>query len=309
MRRILIFIGSAVALASPRPADACSRSSCFGGYFTPASGSTVPANTPALFWRPLHGLTTYNPTLVTLTTSSNISLAFTLTLVGPLGYVTQYDHVIVPEQPLVEGTTYTLTDSNVCSSDMIEGPSVTFQAGPAAPMPTELGTLSLTFAGIAPLVVTTSSGSCTAEVEAARTVVTLTLAADALPWRDALHFETLVDGRPWTELNLLTTPPGSSSQGRGRDLLFRICHTDDPGVVPGLDGNPHEVSMRATLPGSDVALTTPALSFQLECPAEPDPVEPVTADGGCSTTTGTSPWLVLLIGLGLRRRGSRAMCG
>jgi uncharacterized protein (TIGR03382 family) len=89
-------------------------------------------------------------------------------------------------------------------------------------------------------------------------------------------------------------------------FVYRICESDFPEALGGVDGGVHAVSIRATLPGSDLSLTTPAVTFQLECPGEPlDPNPDAvtdTVDGGCSTTAATSPWLVLLVGFGLRRR-------
>jgi hypothetical protein len=51
MRLISILVVAVAAVAVPDPADACSLT-CWDGYFTPGDAAIVPANLPALHWRP-----------------------------------------------------------------------------------------------------------------------------------------------------------------------------------------------------------------------------------------------------------------
>src|SRR5262245_28588220 len=126
MRLILILLVVATtAVVHSSTADACSSGACFGGFLVPGSGANVPANLPGIRWYPMRGFDgDADPAKVTLTTVGNpeVALAFTLTR----GY-------LVPDQPLLAGTSYIVRDHNVCLG--AAGPSATFTVGPAAPLP------------------------------------------------------------------------------------------------------------------------------------------------------------------------------
>lgn len=284
-------------------AAACSAPACMPPAFTPSEASTVPSNLPAIYWRPMGG--SYDPVddvqQVTLTTAADPStpLAFTATKAGD-GYL------LVTDEPLAASTSYVLTDNNTCDPGFPSTPPTrTFQTGSAAPLPTSLGALLHTSIR-GPLDVWTSSGSCTTPVDAAYVAISLSLAPDAMPWRNALHLETLVDGVHWGDaLDVLT----GTDPVRLVDTIYRVCATTDQGASPGVDGAMHEVVVRATLPGSTLSLTTAPITIQLACesdPDEPDPMHPPEheSSGGCAATRSGSAALVLLVlaVVALRRR-------
>jgi hypothetical protein len=222
--------------------------------------------------------------------------------------VNQRDYVLVPNQPLAENTSYLLDDKNTCTNFPILGPKVTFQTSAVAPMPTALGNLIVTAGGVGSLDAVTSSGSCTSSILVDRVMVTLDFAPDARPWREVLHFETLVDDRVWNGNPTGNyVAPGTSGHGRGVDMVFRVCESHDPGVgIPGVGPGPHTVAMRARLPGTTMEWMTEPVSIQLECNVVPqrDVDTPVVQldNNGCSTTESPS-WLVLaLIALARRKR-------
>lgn len=310
MRRAAALVVTAAAvMCQPRISAACSPPRCGPGYFVPATSSTVPANIPALSWR---SQSTYentgprDPSLVKLTTTADPTtpLPFTATLVRSTPFYSDWQLLL--GQPLVEGTSYTATDSNVCPSPFHPSPVSTFSVGPASPLPTQLGALTVAPSEVGVLDLGTGSGRCEWPVDATSAKIQLELSADALPWRDALHFETLVDGLPWIngDLGALYPAPGSNGQGRGIDLLFRWCYTDDLGVVSGLGPGVHSVAMRATLPGTNVLLVTPPISISFECPPPrvgaditdvvPEPAEQTGC--GCATSDA-SPIAPLLLAL------------
>ena len=314
MRRlaVIVVVASALHASHARRADACSPPPCFAGHFVPKTGTTVPANTPALYWQPIQsgGSPIANASLVSLvaTNAPATKLAFTATPIGMTG-----SYLLIPDQMLAAGTSYMLDDGNMCSfNQQNTQPMSTFTVAAAAAMPTELGSLTLSAGNVAPMDVFTSSGSCFTEITASSAIVTLELSASALPWRDALFFETLVDGQVWSLGNPLSpTPPGENGKGRGIELLWRRCHTDDPLAANGVSEGMHTVAMRVTLPGSTLSLTTAPVTFELTCP--PDAVTPdntdVVDDGprsGCGCRSSDAPssiWLAAL--LLVRRRSAR----
>jgi MYXO-CTERM domain-containing protein len=322
VRTVSIAVAAGVALAwQPRPTEACSPPSCQQGFIVPATDSTVPANIPALYWRSLFASMNMagDPTGLTLATTSDpgTHLPFTTMVIPPTSpYPYRTDALVIPDQPLAEGTSYVLSDANACDDRFpVQAPMSTFHVGPAAPLPTELGTLTIGTSDAAELELATISGACTAPVQTVTAPVTLTLAMEAMPWRDALHLETYVDGVKWYQGNTVgqPMPPGSNGKGRGLDLVFTICHRDDLYTYEGLTPGVHLITMRATLPGSNLMVETPPASVQLECP--PDAIhadvtevdEPGSGETGCGchTSDARSAGSLLLAFLTLLRRRRR----
>jgi MYXO-CTERM domain-containing protein len=326
-RRAAIVASSALAAAAvlvgaPRSADACSASCVDSGFFVPGEGATVPANVPGLYWRPRYdSLEPVAPSSVTLSTAADpgTPLAFTAT------ELSSHNYLLVPDAPLVEGTTYLLTDATAC---MFGGggnpsPTVTFTVGPTAPMPTTIGTLAVTDLPVRTDAVASAGGSCSLDAVVASAAVAIDYVAvpSAAPWRDVLHFQTYVDGRPWNgRASILGTfAPGASWVGRGFDRLITVCRVDDPfgdenQVGPQLAEGPHQVEMRATLPGTSLAFSTGARTVTLACPTVLPPDGDAGLDGGsgetgegggcCSSTThpGAAAGLAFAVSAWLARR-------
>jgi uncharacterized protein (TIGR03382 family) len=306
--RTILFLAAAAALVVAAPADseACSQAPCRPGFFTPGNGATVPANLPAIHWRPTLGFdnTNIDPSKVVLARASapSASLPFTATRRSDGSYV------LVPQQPLMAGTAYVLTDQTTCAGTTV-GPTATFQVVAAAPLPTELGALAETASTAGLLQVASAGGACSAEVDAHQVGIELQLGAGVMSWRDVLHFETLVDGAVWSASRSAPeeVPPGASWRGRGVDLLYRACKTEDESVSEGLAEGSHEVVMRATLPGSTTVVQSSPLTVEIDCAHEwPDKHE----DGGCDAGGGGGSgwvWLGSIAAIiGVRRRSARA---
>ena len=309
--RSILFLAAVTSLvaAAPSVADACSPPPCWPSFFTPGNGTTVPANLPAIHWRPGSGFGTgpSDPSKVVLVNAAapNRALPFTATKLPDGAYA------IVPDRPLTAGSTYVITDQTICGTMPMTS---MFQVTAAAPLPTELGALAETENLIGPLQLASSGGACSAEVDAHRIGIELQLVAAASAWRDVLHFETLVDGQVWTASRSAPSvvPPGASWSGRGIDLLYRVCKTADDSVSEGLATGAHEVVLRATLPGSTTVVESSPLAVDIECTGDvvPDPDGDKDGDGGCDAGgSGSSSWLLLgaLAALvGLRRRTARS---
>jgi uncharacterized protein (TIGR03382 family) len=303
MRLVSLLLISLSVLVSSRPADACSPPMCWPGAFLPGDATTIPSNAPGLYWRPSRaGIAPSTLSTVRLTTTMAPTTALSFTATPLAGG----DYVIVPDAPLVEGTSYVLEDLATCGGTA--GPRVTFTAGPSAPLPASLGTMWTDPHGTRlDLEIATSAGSCSMTVDAETFGIGVTPSTDATPWMALLLFETVVDGQPWQIQESINYEPGpgESWKGRGRDLLFRICTPDTAASYTGMSSGGHAVAFRASLPGGQ-PLATPALGVELMCDPDPDP-KPVPLpedDGGCSSTTPTS-WAVILFAFAALRRRRR----
>ena len=276
---ILLMLG-----ADAETAEACSPPQCWPGSFTPAQAASVPANLPAFHWQPTLSFDgkVSDPSKVSLKTAAGDEIPITGTPI-PNG-----DWVFAIDQALVAGTTYVLTDLNLCAGDQL-GPTATFTADVAAPLPTDLGTLVASDHRIAAFEVGTSSGSCSASIDGDQVLIDLVASATAEPWRDVLMVETLVDGGPWrpqTSINF-SQPPGTSWRGRGADRVYTTCFANDPSAFTGTTEGAHEVTMRATLPGGTTAWTA-SVPIELSCnPFPPDECEgALLPHGGCEDDHG-----------------------
>jgi uncharacterized protein (TIGR03382 family) len=308
MRTLAIAVAlSAGGLVAPTTADACSAPVCWPGFFTPDTGAQVPANTPGFYWRPMRDFSgaVADPSQVKLTagTAPATALPMTATALSDGGYL------LVPQQPLAPQTTYFLVDQNTCN-EVTTGPSVSFSVTAAAPEPSYLGELHTRDVMLGALDVATPSGSCSAEVAAYQVPIDLAITFESLPWVDVLLFETIVDGAVWSAASSINVQvaPGASWQGRATDLLYRTCHSDDPYAQQGLSAGPHQVMMRARLPGSTIVATSDTITVELWCPGEEGGDADGPGGGGCSATrshTFAWPLLALLALVSLRRRRTR----
>jgi hypothetical protein len=313
--RVLLGLTAAgsVFAATPRIADACSAPACWPGAMTPVGASTVPSNLPGIFWRPQNAGSgeASDPSMVVLATAADpdTPLPFTATAIGDSSFV------LVPTDPLIENTTYVVTDNNECPNSVgTEGPTTSFQVGPQATLPIVLGTLQVTSDAVEMIDVATTSGSCSAPILAHRIGITPDLIFEAIPWTDVFHFETYVDGQLWQRTDSLPKPISL----RGTWQVYRTCQSDDPLASPGLAAGPHTVTVKATIPGTTTELWSDPLTVALYCPGEePDDgdgdgggggLTDGDDDGGCQVGgTSASLWLVLgAIGLVARRRKARA---
>jgi MYXO-CTERM domain-containing protein len=307
MRRLLLTVPCALlAVPSPR-AEACSQSPCWGRQFFPEPSTTVPANLPGFVWQPSREPSAADPNQVVLMRGGNgTPLPFTATARADGTFL------ITPSDALAEGG-YHLSDTNQCLGG--GGPISTFTLGPAAPLPMQLGTLGARDIQRGSLEVVTSKGSCNEVIDAAYVDISIRLAADAQPWAEALQYETLVDGKPYRAANDAgqLIPLGASWIGRGSDRILTRCDSAAPdGTFSGVEPGTHEIAMRATLPGTQVMLTSPSIVVDIQCNVAcgdggfggHDDHPHDHFEGGCSTSGGTSGvlGLALLALIGTTRR-------
>lgn len=312
MRPVLLAVAATVVASavSARPADACSPPPCWPGFFLPGDTTNLPANAPGFLWRPMSstsGGPAIDPANVTIYIEGadpTATLPFTAT---PLD---GGDYLLVPAQPLVEGTTYLLVDATECW-DGSTGPMAAITAGAPAPLPQALGALVVFNPQVDTLTVATASGTCDTDVTAAMVSVQLAPSTDAVPWLDVLELDTLVDGQPWHALRTEngSIPPGESWAGRGWDVIYSVCESSDPNVSHGTTEGRHTVTMRATIPGADGVIVATSDPFELDCGSIGDPPDDPPIDDGAACNAGASSggagWLVTIalgFGFSVRRR-------
>lgn len=264
----------------------------------------MPANVPGLYWRPMSGFgASAKPENVVLENTAAPGVVIALTA----RQLANGDYLLVPSTPLAAGGRYRLTDLSTCAQTQDRGPQVVFQVGPEAPLPSSLGALSAAAVGVTEMNLATTSGSCFSQATVAQSSIELVPASAAAPWLDALHFETLVDGKPWhffTSIGVQPAP-GTTPVGRARDRVFEVCASADPHVGEGLAAGTHVVTMQATLPGTTQVMMSESVEVKLSC-AE---AQPEGEMGGCSAGGPDAAGGAVLALLGLIRRRARGSAG
>jgi hypothetical protein len=233
---------------APRLADACSAAPP-RAWFAPANRATIPNNAPALVWS---GRDPAGPALP----------AFDLAVEAE-GELWLYR----PNKPFVPGVAYTVTFAD-------GSPNSTFTAGPSSPLPATVGTLSVASVKRQKLVVKTSSGSCTNEIDAAVANVTFEPSAELRPWLPVARVTALVDGVVFVAPaygTVLTPPPAPStfSETRSLDKIFTSCGAtnalDDRGVAEGH----HTLTITAHVAGASTDPKPVSIEFDLSCDGQP----------------------------------------
>jgi hypothetical protein len=192
---------------------------------------------------------------------------------------------IVPEAELVAGETCVIgSDGPRCDGSYGDPMRMELRTGRAelgigasTPLPSAFGTLRAEAATTHPIWPTDdrceATDVCGIEVEA-------DLHVDTAPWVHALVFETLVDGRPWR--------PDAEVE-HGTQVVF--------------GSGTHSVTMRASLPGTDIVLESDPVMIDVRCGAG-------DAAGGCGVLGKPAArnrlGLFLLAVLGVTRLVSRA---
>lgn len=188
-----------------------------------------------------------------------------------------------PRAPLVASTRYRLSTGMLCPLSP-GAPSREFRtAATASPLPTTLGTLQATSPESANIQHGGFQGGiCAYSANATVAMVTVNLAAEAMPWSAMLVYEARVDGTPYVGQvafgSPLTRPqPGATHHGRGRALLATVCgpstnplHAGHPvDRTQGLSEGDHTVVFRARIAGTDTVVETAPVTVTLRCPSVP----------------------------------------
>jgi hypothetical protein len=233
---------------------ACTPISCFEGEFIPHDGGVVPANAPALAWRPpSYRNSPLRPAvhLIRLDTHEQVEVAV-------LG---DSDTALLELRPvsLIEGVRYRLeTDADGCTTAPAE-----FEVVEATPLPTNLGMPAVADSALEDIRVWTNSGTCYAPLPVTRLSIELGQTAAGDAWADLLVYRAIVDDQPWT-------PSLEHRLTSSTALVFSRCPPQpgqqiDPGIQErGLALGEHTFRFEADLPGA-MSVSSTELSCELAC--------------------------------------------
>lgn len=328
----MLLLGMGVLV--PSSAHACVAPNCMLGvrFPLPEDGGVVPANVPGLVTVPPL-LESVEPSTVRLLLPDGTQVPATVTAGA---HQTQ---VLVPEAPLVPGTTYRIEAKGACQLQPTQTESATFTAGPALPLPTTAGTLTVDPPSQGRFNVYGDSSCGDRQVEGNFTTLRFTPSPELVPFLPWVHWTVEVDGEPWSyaKHSGLTSSGEENLESRRyeyhRHLLF--LHTfcayvgcADSYQRPPIDSLPpgrHRATLKATLEHANLTLPPVSVDFELGCAAqaantgapwaygcadggpeidggpvtEAPPPEPVDTKKGCSQAGGGLTVLGLLATLRL----------
>jgi|GEM_PF-3036798 len=318
----------------PSPAHACVAPNCLVGvrFPLPEDGGVVPANVPGLVAVPPL-LENVDPSTVRLLLPDGTQVPATVT---PGAHQTQ---VLVPDEPLVSGTTYRIEATGVCQHQPPQPEFTTFTAGPTLPLPTTTGTLTVAppSQGVFNLYGDSSCGE--RQVEGNFTTLRFTPSPELVPFLPWVHWTVEVDGEPWSyaKHSGLTATGEENFEPRryqyNRQLLFLFTFCDYVGCadsyhqppIDSLSPGRHRATLKATLEHANLTLPPLSVDFELHCSAnaanvgtsrgggcsdggtefdggtvsEPPPPAPVDSKKGCTQAGGEVTVLALLATLRL----------
>ncbi|AKQ65871.1 hypothetical protein A176_002783 [Myxococcus hansupus] len=261
----------------PASAHACVAPNCLLGvrFPLPEDGGVVPANIP--------GLVTVPPLLENIDPSS-------VRLLRPDGTpvpaaVTEGAHqtqVLVPESPLEPGTTYRIEAKGACAHQPTELESVTFTAGPALPLPTTTGTLTVSPPEQGTFRVYGDSSCGNRSIRGNHATLRFTPSPELVPFLPWVHWTLEVDGEPWSHAKHggLTATGEENLETRlyenNRQLLFVYTFCGYVGCMdsaqrPPIDSlapGPHRATLTATLEHANLTLPSLSVDFEVGCAAQ-----------------------------------------
>jgi hypothetical protein len=257
---------------------------------------------------------------VELSTGGGASLAFSLQddPANPPG-----GRLVVPVAPLPQGTARFRT--GICGPASGSFLDNTFTVGPAASLPTTLGTVTVGRSILGYEMFPTCIGFAAAAVQ-----LTLHLSPELDVYRELVQFTLVVDGAVWAKERYGRTEAASETKV---DRIYARCSPDpDAGGLGGLTLGGHHGELRAHVAGLPDDPPSVEFDFELSCDvpdggsidafgldgsvpddsgpngSEAGTKNPTPAGGGCRIATGTRPdaaaalLVILLAGLAKIRR-------
>ena len=301
------WMAAVAALMWTPDADACSAPACEPeGAYAPSMGQQVPANVPAL-------LVTGN--------FSNGAQDRPPKLMGPgqtlVAVQTTFESqgwVVRPDAPLTPGETYTLTHDGQCFGHPEGDYSSSFNASEEAPLPTTLGTLTVSQEGTSTISVP-AGGSCVTDADGVYRLYEFTPDPSLAPWLPVVAWKLQVNGKPWAQTRHGTMGKEHLLQ---QDLLRVYALCDNASTLTdahrGLDEGTHTVELQGFLPGESAPFATLTDTVTLDCDADPASGEGGGGDAlpplGCAAVSTAVPaglgLLALVRTLRSRRRPASA---
>lgn len=262
VRCIVVGLASAVAFlaGSVGEAAACEPPGCHAGSLIPAGG-TIPKNAAGLRWHLGSGVVDVGkPEKRIAITRDGKKVKFALV---PIDGETMRIEI---DGGLVEGATYRVQADNACGWFGPKKLESTFEVGPEAPMPTELGRLRAVTAKVDTLRIGTDAGSCDVDEKAVFADLEVVLAPSAAPWKELIDYTATVDGKPWHYSQAINEAPllGESFLGRGKDRVYARCQPDSFAFEGAGEGK-HDVALSGVVFGSSATVATPTVALSLSC--------------------------------------------
>lgn len=262
-------------VVSPRISRACSIAGCGFSYAAPIAGGVLPANAPALVFR---------PGMISRTDETRVAKVALLAADGSvIPYQVQPDpaapdhHLVTPSAALQEGGMYRLANLSSCTTGGIESPAwapfnQTFSVGRAAPLPTSIGTV--TVRPSRPMTVEVGHPSlCSAPAPVGAAELELALTTEMESYKAVARWTLKVDGKVE-----FTSQYGSYEAGQpDRSALrpYTVCGGDH--ASPWLTAGSHTGELSVHVAGATTDPPPLAFSFEVDCPG----------DGGAGGVPGT----------------------
>ena len=294
----------------PAITQACAGPVCLNDQFLPRDG-TVPANITAIAWDPGYNVADDVEGAPKLPRLDCIAADGGIRQVGLIALPEDRPDHLELRKPLVAGERCTLqsgvTDCSVDSdAEHLQG-SAQFEVTESRPIPDALGLLAIAGPTLEDVEVA-ADASCSENALACVLRTSVVFEPAALPWKDALLFETLVDGERFSTWRHLSLPDelGGLYGGRDAGAIYVLIPEvpENVSTLSELAAGEHTLSIRAHLPGSDVFLATPEVTVNLDCgraTRTPTATSNIVAESdGC--TVAASP------GSAQRRAGFIGLC-
>lgn len=252
--------GAAFLALAVGEAAACEPPGCHAGSLIPAGG-TIPKNAAGLRWHLGSGVVDVakpDERIVVTRDGKKVKLALV-----PIDGETMRVEIA---GGLVEGATYRVEADNACNWFGPKKLVSTFEVGPEAPMPTELGRLRTVTSKADTLRIGTDAGSCDVDEKAVFADLEVVLAPSAAPWKELIDYTATVDGKPWHYSQAINEAPlmGESFLGRGKDRVYARCERESFAFEGAGEGK-HDVALSGVVFGSTAKVATPAVALSLSC--------------------------------------------
>jgi len=307
-------------LVEPATTQACAGPTCLNDQFLPRDGS-VPANIAAIAWDPGYDV---EDDAQKLPRFECVAADGGSRAVGFVALPEERPDHLALSEPLVAGERCTLQSGiEDCSVDSDAGHlqgSAAFEVTRSSPIPETLGLVAISGPTREDVEVAAET-SCSESLPACLFRTSLVFNEAAVPWKDALLYETLIDGKPYSTWRHHALPDelGGLYSGRDAGAVYVLIGEvpDNVSTLNQLAAGEYKLSIQARLPGSAVTLTTPEIAINLDCgratdtPLRPNEItagsDSCTVAGGLGSSQRHAGWVALLFAAALLFVGRRRM--
>lgn len=259
-----------------RVSAACGPYGTYPGFAAPKHGGVVPKNIPAVVVAPSWDMSS----VCTLADVELRNAAGELLSLVPSDKE-QLAYLLGDE--LDSGSSYELSFTDSCAQGGGQAGTQqhVFSVGPAAPLPSHTGKLTVLAAGKGTYSI--SQGSCSFSGQGAWVEVALVPTCELVPFLEVTRFVAELDGKElWAESGFGTmSGPSNSPGGKRVGLVYAGCGSEQPGppLYPTKPGK-RLLSIRAHVAGAAVDPEPASLEIDLGCTADANSSPPAPAPNG-----------------------------